>query len=434
MKIRSIFSAVALASVGALIVTGCSAGGGTSDTSADGPVTLDFWSWAPNTQELVDTWNDANPDIQVKYTDAGGGRDSAAKLLTSSRAGNAPDVSNVEYTSLPALTVADVPLDITEYVDDIKDSYTQGTWDQVTFDGHVFGVPQDVGPMALTYRSDILAQYGIAVPTTWQEFADAAAAVRAADPTVYLASIPGDQMGFFAGVATQAGAEWWSVDGNEWTVGIADDASLEVAAFFEKMVADDLISTQPLLTPEWNADVNAGKVLSWPSALWAPGVIEGVAPETAGKWTLSALPQWTAGDTAVAYQGGSAVIVTKGSEHPKEAAEFAKWLDASDEGADLLLTVVNVYPAAISGQETAKTSAPPTLMPQQTDFYTTAAGIASNTIPVTWGPNFNLAESTFTDELNKAITGGTSWADAYQAVEDAVVADMVKSGFEVTNK
>jgi multiple sugar transport system substrate-binding protein len=96
--------------------------------------------------------------------------------------------------------------------------------------------------------------------------------------------------------------------------------------------------------------------------------------------------------------------------------------------------VQNVYPAAISGQETAKTSAPPALMPQQTDFYTTAAKISSSTIPVTWGPDFNLAESTFTDALNKAITNKTPWADAFREVQTAVVADMVKSGFEVTNK
>jgi multiple sugar transport system substrate-binding protein len=438
MKIRSIFTAVALASVGAMIVTGCSSSSGNSTSpttsASNAAVSLNFWSWAPNTQKLVDTWNKANPKIQVKYTDAGGGTDSSAKLLTASRAGNAPDLSAVEYTTLPSLIVAGVPLDITKYVSDIKNKFTPGTWEQVTFDKHIFAVPQDVGPMALVYRSDVLAKYNIAVPTTWQEFADAAAKVRAADPTAYLASIPADQMGFFAGVASEAGATWWSVKDNKWTVGIADPQSLAVASFFESMIDKGLISTEPLLTPAWNADVSAGKILSWPSALWASGVLAGVVPNTIGKWTMSALPQWKAGDTDVPYQGGSSVIVTKNSKYPVQAAAFAKWLNASKQGADMLLNTVNLYPAAISGQESAKTTAPPTLMPQQTDYYSTAAKIASNTIPVTWGPDYNLAETAFTDAVNKAIVNHTSWSDAFVAVQKAVVADMVKSGFKVTNK
>ncbi|MCU1407236.1 MAG: ABC-type sugar transport system, periplasmic component [Glaciihabitans sp.] len=340
----------------------------------------------------------------------------------------------MEYTTLPSLIVADVPLDITDYVKDVTANYDEGTLAQTTFDGHIFALPQDVGPMALIYRSDLLEQYGIPVPTTWAEFADAAAKVRAANPNAYLAALPADQMGFYAGVATQAGSSWWSVKDGKWTVGIADEASLEVADFFEDLAAKDLISTEPILTPEWNAKANSGDILSWPSALWAPGVIEGVAPDTIGKWSMSALPQWTAGDAAVAFQGGSGVIVTNDSEHPDEAAEFVSWLNASEEGANLVLTVQNGYPAAISGQEEAKASEPPTLMPQQTDYYDLAASISSDTIPVAWGPNYNVAESAFGDTLNKAVQDGTPWRDAFTAVQDTVVADMVKSGFEVTNK
>jgi multiple sugar transport system substrate-binding protein len=197
MKKSKIATAVAAFAVSAVVLSGCSAGG------SDGTVTLDFWSWAPNTQELVDVWNEENPNIQVTYTDAGGGKDSSAKLLTASRAGNAPDIAAVEYPTLPSLIVADVPLEITDYVSDVTDNYAEGTLALTTFDGHVMALPQDVGPMALVYRSDLLAEWGIPVPTTWAEFRTAAAAVREANPDAYIASLPADQWAFYAGVASR---------------------------------------------------------------------------------------------------------------------------------------------------------------------------------------------------------------------------------------
>nr|BFF16372.1 hypothetical protein GCM10025699_76750 [Microbacterium flavescens] len=52
-------------------------------------------------------------------------------------------------------------------------------------------------------------------------------------PGTVVASMPASELAFYAGVSAQAGADWWSVDDEGWTVGIADEASLEVADFFE---------------------------------------------------------------------------------------------------------------------------------------------------------------------------------------------------------
>ncbi|WP_036969048.1 ABC transporter substrate-binding protein [Promicromonospora kroppenstedtii] len=411
------------------VLSGC----GAASADPEGPVTLEYWAWPAGSKTVVDEWNAANPDIQVKLSDAGGGDESSQKLLTASRAGNAPDLALVEYTTLPSLIVADVPLEITDYVGDVQDAFTEGTWAQTTFDGAVFGVPQDVGPMALVFREDRFEELGVPVPTTWEEFREAAAAVKEADPDSVITSLPPTEFGFFAGVATQAGGQWWSVNGEEWSVGIADEASLEVADYFEELATEGLIQTEPLLTPEYNAMVNAGTMLSWPSAVWAPGVIESVAPDTAGSWAMAPLPQWTPGDTAVAYQGGSALVVTKDSEHPEEAAKFATWLNASEEGNTLLLDEQSLYPASSLGQEMAESNDPPTLMPQQDDFYAVSADISAQTVPVTWGPNVNLAKSVFEDELGKAIRNGTPWRDAFVATQDAVVADMKETGFAVSD-
>ncbi|MFB2600019.1 sugar ABC transporter substrate-binding protein [Herbiconiux sp. P17] len=430
MRKSKLLASAAAVAVAAITMAGCTASG---DGGDGGVVTLQFWSWAPGSDEMVEAFNASHPNIKVVHTDAGGGEQSSAKLLTAVRANNAPDIAAIENTELPRLIVAGVPMDITDYVSDVQDKFAPGTWAQTTFDGHTYGVPQDIGPMALLYRNDIFAQYGIDTPPlTWDDYKADAAAIKAQNPDLIMASITTDGWGWFAAVAAQAGEQWWSVKDNTWTVDIDGDGSKKMMDFFQGMYDEGLITTDPILTPTYNQQLNDGTMLSWPSAVWAPGVIYGVAPETAGKWELAPLPRWNADDPAVSFQGGSSVAVISGSQHPKEAAEFIKWQNASEEGATMILNVANGYPAALSGQEIATEQKPPALMPQQTDYYQVAADIASDTIPVTWGPNTDVAKSALTDALNAAVQNGTSWSDALTITQKAVVDDLKKKGYEVS--
>ncbi|WP_406247162.1 ABC transporter substrate-binding protein [Microbacterium sp. M] len=427
-KLVAITASVAVA---ALALTGCAGGSGSDDT-ADGPITLEYWAWGTTQKPLVDAWNEAHPDIQVKHTDAGGGGDSSAKLVTAQRANNAPDVALVEYNTLPAMIVAGVAADISEYTGDLAEEYAPGVWSQATFDGTSYGVPQDAGPQALTYNQARFAELGIEVPTTWAEFATAAEQVRAADPDAYITTFAPAEFGGFAGFAQQAGAEWWTVDGDQWTVDFDDEASVAVADYWQDLIDRDLVLAEPLLTPEWNARLNEGNVLSWPAGLWAAGVINGVASDMAGQWAMAPLPQWTEGDSAVAFQGGSAAVVTTSSEHAEAAAEFAAWIGTSEEAAQIQIQE-GQYPASLTGQELTLDAEAPALMPQQDDYWEIAAQIAEDTIPeISWGPNVNVASSAFQDAMSAAVTNGTPLSGALTETEKVVVDDMKTSGFDVT--
>lgn len=433
---RRTVSVMATLSAVALALTACSSGSGSggADPGDGGPITLDYWAWGTAQQPMVDAWNAAHPDIQVKRTDAGGGTDSSAKLVTATRAGNAPDVAIVEYNTLPAMIVAGVAGDISEHAEGLEDEFAPGVWSQVTFDGATYGVPQDAGPQALTYNQAKLDELGIEVPTTWEEFAVAAEKVHEADPDTYLTTFAPAEFGGFAGYAQQAGAEWWSVDGDTWTVDIDDAASVAVADYWQDLIDRDLVLAEPMLTPEWNAKVNQGEVLSWPAGLWAAGVLYGVAEESAGDWAMAPLPQWEEGDPAVGFQGGSAVVVTTSTEHPEAAAEFARWMGTADEASAAQIEQ-GQYPASLAGQELTLASDPPLLMPQQEDYWETAAEITRATIPeISWGPNVNVASSAFQDAMSTAVTNGTPLRDALTETEAEVVDDMETTGFEVTQK
>src|SRR4051794_4790678 len=60
---------------------------------ASGPVTLTFTSWVPDIQKVVDIWNAANPNIQVKVqTGPNGNGGTYQNFFNQLKAGNAPDL------------------------------------------------------------------------------------------------------------------------------------------------------------------------------------------------------------------------------------------------------------------------------------------------------------------------------------------------------
>jgi multiple sugar transport system substrate-binding protein len=424
-------AAAAAAAAAMLLTTGCATG-----AADDGPVELSYWAWAPNLEKVVDIWNQQNPDIQVTVNKQDGGDPAVTKLLTAIKAGSgAPDLMQAEYQKIPTLVSADALADLSEQgAADLEGDFSEGVWSSVTLGGGdaIYAVPQDVAPMMFFYRADILAERGIAVPTTWDEYRAAAEAVHAADPSQFLGTFSASDAGSFAGLAQQAGASWWSIDGEAWGVGIAEEPTEEVASYWGDLVESGAIDNKPMYTPEWNQGLNDGTQVGWISAVWAPSVLASNAPDTAGKWAAAQLPQWDASSPTTGTWGGSTTAVTTQSEHKEEAVEFATWLNTDPEAVKALADISNVYPAATDAAADALTTAPDFLS-TQADFYDVAAAAAESIAPFTYGPNVNVAYSAFNDEFAKAADSRKSadFLAAVQAMQDITVSDMEKNGFTV---
>ncbi|GIH24475.1 sugar ABC transporter substrate-binding protein [Acrocarpospora phusangensis] len=420
-----------------LLAAGC---GGTAESPAAapsapassapaGPVTLTYWTWAPNMDKIAAVWNQANPDIQVTVSKQAGGDDAAAKFLTAAKAGNAPDLVQAEYQHLPSFIAADAVADIAAETAAVKPEFSEGLWGLVTLGTEsVYAIPQDSGPMMLYYRKDLFEKYGISVPKTWEEYAEAARTVHKADPKVYLGSFSSKDPGWFAGLAQQAGAQWWSISGDAWKVGINDAATTKVADFWGGLVQEGVIDDQPYFTPEWNKALNDGTQLSWPSAVWGPGVLESNAPKGKGKWAVAPLPQWNAGENFSGFWGGSSTAVSATSKNRAAAVKFATWLNTDPQGIDLLVKEAFVYPASGKGQ--AALGEPPAYFAEsQPDFWQQAATIGSSARGFTFGPNVGVTYNAYKDAFDKALQDKSPFSASVGTMQDTTVADMQKSGF-----
>ncbi|MEV8271763.1 sugar ABC transporter substrate-binding protein [Microbacterium sp. NPDC077184] len=422
---------VALLTAGALVMAGCSASGGDSggDAAACEPagedVTLSFTSWIPGIEDAVAMWNDANPDIQVEVqTGPSGNAGTYQNFFNQLEAGNAPDLGQIEYDALPNFRVQDglVDLGACEEVMAAQDEFIDWTWGQVTLgtEDEVYGIPQDSGPMGLFYRSDLFEQNGIPVPTTWEEYREAAVQIR--ELGGYITNFSQTDINQFAGFVWQAEGQWFANDGEAWTVELTDDVSTTVADYWQDLLENDLVSTYPAWTDEWNNAYNSGEVWTWNSAVWGANSIASGAPDTAGNWSVAESPQWEAGGNAAGNWGGSSIAVFNGTEHPYEAAKFALWLNTSDEALTSLNTTAQIFPATKDGVNLPALQEGVAFYGDQ-PIYQLFAEIGSQVNPnFVWGPTMTQVYADVSDGFKAAVSGSGTLADALADAQASTIA------------
>jgi multiple sugar transport system substrate-binding protein len=414
-----------------LLLAGCS-GAGSGSGSGSGKATLTMWAWDPNIEKVVAIWNGSHPNLQVKVSNPAGGDQLVSKLITAHQAKNGPDIAKVEYQSLPAMVASGVVRDITPYTATAVKDFDESTIRATRFDGKVYGIPQDIAPLMMFYRTDVFQKYGIAVPTTWDQYAQAAKTLHQKAPSVHLTNFDAQDPGWFTGLVQQAGADWWKPRGTSWHVDINGAASNKVATYWQGLVKGDLVAKNPSFSPQWNKQMNDGSLATWISGAWAPAQLGGIAPDTKGKWAVAPLPAWTAGDTGTGIWGGSAMTVTSDSQHPAEAAQFISWLNTDPAAVAAQIKQINIYPAATSGRSLGILKSPPTFFPNQTNYYDLVRQVAPGSHAFSmWGPNVTVTFSNYTDAFGKALQFGTPFGAALDSMQNLTVADLKKKGFTV---
>ncbi|MCU1401771.1 MAG: extracellular solute-binding protein family 1 [Microbacteriaceae bacterium] len=432
-KLKGVTAAVGLLAAATLVLTGCTPT--TSATSADSSKTvhLTFTNWDGGMQTVVDEWNKANPKIQVKLIKpAGTGYTLYNKLITNNKAGTNPDVTEVEYQALPALISNKVVISLDKYLPDLSKNFSKSALAQVQFQGKTYGVPQNACPMVFFYRKDVFDKLGLSAPTTWADYAKAAAVIHAANPAQQIGNFTAADPGWFAGLAQQAGANWWTTKGTTWTVGINDAATVKVADYWEGLINQGLVNPEPNWSAQWNTDMNSGALVGWVGAQWGPNQLPSIAKDTAGKWEAAPLPAWTAGDKTVGIWGGETEAVTANSKYPEQAAKFVNWMNGSTAGINSLIKNVQVFPASTPGQALPALKTPPPFMSNQPDYNTVMADAAKNvrTFQI-WGPDANVTFDSYSNAFASALQNKTSLSAALTTMQNATVSDMKKIGFKV---
>ncbi|MER6946016.1 extracellular solute-binding protein [Nonomuraea sp. NPDC000554] len=212
--------AIVLALAGA---AGCTTGDSTSSSASNATLTVALWT-NPGaiefTKQLNAEFEKAHPGVTVKLQSTATANGAWAQLSNSllqaksvdvlarfapTQGGFPPEYTKIQPAGAAALITAN-------QLTDLKDQPFMKHYDAATqaaavgYKGGVYGVmaASYAAAGAIWYKKDLLAQYGIAVPTTFQEFLDACAKLKKAGKTpIFLSGKVGMQGGIWQGIENQ---------------------------------------------------------------------------------------------------------------------------------------------------------------------------------------------------------------------------------------
>ena len=412
-----------------LALTACTNGAGAP--AADGPVEIDFWGWAPGYAEAVDAYNASQDAVVVNYEEVSpGAKGGYEKMLNAVTAGNAPCLGQVGYETLTSFAAQGALEDIAEIAGDDADEFSAATWSAMSVGDAVYGAPVDQGPMALFYNTEVFDSLGIAVPTTWAEYAAAAEKIHAADPSKYISAT---YLNYdYAGFDWQAQAPWFGVEGDSWKVSIDSAEGEKVADYWQGLVDGGLMSPAPMWDQSWYTGLADGSIATHVGAVWIAGILKGSAPDGAGKWAVAPMPQWNAGDEVTGNVGGSGTAVLKGCENPEAAWDFAHFMSTDADTFSALVETAGFYPAATELLTLPVLSEGDDYFGGQNIYEVFAESAAQVADGWVWGPNMPETVGYLDDSLSGAWAGTGTIAEALVTTQDKTVQGLEAQGLSVT--
>ena len=410
----------------------------------EGQITLEFWSWVGGLDEVVKGFEKAYPNIKVHVNNIGGGPAEYTKLMTALKAGSgAPDVAQIEYDFLPSFIATDGLADMAQYgANEVKQYFVPWTWGQVSPDGKtVFGIPQDSGPMALTYNKKIFDQYGLTVPTTWDEYAqDAEKLAKASNGAVKMGHFYPTQAPWMIGLAWATGGRLFKMEGDTWIQTLNNPECEKVLTYWNDLVKKGYVSTIPGFTAEFYTALGAEQIASSVEAAWGPGVTAAsMHGKTAGDWRAAPLPQWSKdAPFASGNWGGSCDAVSKQSKYPKAATLFSVWLNTAKGPVLSNWIDYGIFPASLAGLASPELHQPdknPSKFfgsQNLVQVYSDASKAVS--VDFAWSPWFAFVNDNFNKQVDALFSGKLTVKQALDAWQEESLKNAKDNGFDVKGK
>ncbi|CAM5684094.1 Extracellular solute-binding protein OS=Streptomyces alboniger OX=132473 GN=CP975_09830 PE=4 SV=1 [Streptomyces alboniger] len=393
--------------------------------------TLTVWAWEPTLEKVVTDFEREHPAVDVKLVNAGTHNDQYTALQNAMSAKKGvPDVAQIEYYALGQYTLTKSITDLAPFgADKLAGSYSPGPWNAVKSGKGVYALPMDSGPMALFYNKKVFDKHRIEVPTTWDEYLQAARALHKADPKAYITSDTGDA-GLTTSLLWQAGSHPYEVEGTKVGIDFSDKGARAYTETWQKLIDEKLLAPVNSWTDEWYKGLGDGTVATLPAGAWMPANFASGVKDAAGDWRAAPLPQWSAGAEVSAENGGSSLALPALGKNKELAYAFVEYANSGDGVRTRIES--GAFPATTEDLESKafQNIEFPYFGGQKANkiFAESAAAAARG-----WKylPYQVYANSVFNDTVGKAYVSGTPLSDGLKAWREASVKYGTEQGFDV---
>lgn len=299
------------------------------EASGDGKVELNFWTFgATGYEELAKEYEKQNPNVTIKVKTSETAAHHDALFTALSAGSGAPDLTMLEVDQLDRFKAAqDRFKNLYDLgAKDVQDKYLEWKWNvgENAEGDFLFGLPTDIGPKALYYRTDVFKAAGLptdpaevaALINSPEAFKEAGLKVKEKTGKPFVDSI---EMAYRAYL--DPAVETYLNPEGELLIDEEGNAVKKAYDYAVELNEAGLVGDFTLWSPEWASAVNTGGFAAELGASWLKGWMEGNAPEAVGKFRVATLPTEFA-----ANWGGSYIAIPNETENDQAAYDFAQWL------------------------------------------------------------------------------------------------------------
>ncbi|MCM3112650.1 ABC transporter substrate-binding protein [Lederbergia lenta] len=292
-------------------------------------VTLNFWTFgATNYEDLAKEYEKVNPNVTIKVKASETAEHHDAIFTALSAGSGAPDIAMLELDQFDRFKAAQDRFENLYDLGakDVQNEYLDWKWaGGENLEGNfLFGMPTDIGPKALYYRTDVFEEAGL--PTEPEEvaalidspeaFKDAGLKVKEKTGKPFVDSI---EMAYRAYL--DASVDTYLNPEGELLIEKEGSSVKQAYDYAVDLYNEGIVGKFEMWTPEWANAVNTGEFAAELGAGWLKGWMEGNAPDAVGKWKVANLPTEFA-----ANWGGSYIAIPSETKHAQVAYDFVEWL------------------------------------------------------------------------------------------------------------